>query len=65
MPGTTIKAALKKYEETTGVKPSEAPEIKLIGVYPPIGRKFILMMVTMPVNIFRKDGLQPEPPEQL
>ena len=38
MPGTTIKAALKKFEETTGVKPSEATEIKLIGVYPPIGR---------------------------
>ena len=40
MPGTTIKAALKKFEETTGVKPSEATEIKLIGVYPPIGKKW-------------------------
>ena len=41
MPGTTIKAALKKFEETTGVKPSEATEIKLIGVYPAIGMLYI------------------------
>ena len=33
---TTIKAALKKWEETTGKKAGEAMEVKLIGVYPPI-----------------------------
>ena len=33
---TTIKAALKKWEETTGKKAGEAVEVKLIGVYPPI-----------------------------
>ena len=33
---TTIKAALKKWEETTGKKGNEANEVKLIGVYPPI-----------------------------
>ena len=33
---TTIKAALKKWEETTGKKANEAVEVKLIGVYPPI-----------------------------
>ncbi len=33
---TTIKAALKKWEEATGRKAGEAREIKLIGVYPPI-----------------------------
>ena len=33
---TTIKAALKKWEEASGKKSSEAKEIKLIGVYPPI-----------------------------
>ena len=33
---TTIKAALKKWEEATGRKAGEAKEIKLIGVYPPI-----------------------------
>jgi hypothetical protein len=38
MPGTTIKAALEKFEVTTGVKPSEASEIKMIGVYPYMGR---------------------------
>ena len=35
---TTIKAALKKWEETTGKKASEATEVRLIGVFPPIGR---------------------------
>ena len=45
MPGTTIRAALKKFEETTGVKPSEAAEIKLIGVYPPIGTKKSLLQI--------------------
>ena len=34
---TTIKAALKKWEETTGKKASEATEVRLIGVFPPIG----------------------------
>jgi hypothetical protein len=45
MPGTTIKTikAALIFEETTGVKPSEAAEIKLIGVYPPI------------VNIYNKE----------
>ena len=33
---TTIKAALKKWEEASGKKSAEAKEIKLIGVYPPI-----------------------------
>lgn len=33
---TTIKAALRKWEEATGKKAGEAKEIKLIGVYPPI-----------------------------
>ena len=33
---TTIKAALKRWEEATGKKAGEAKEIKLIGVYPPI-----------------------------
>ena len=33
---TTIKQALKKWEETTGKKAGEATEVKLIGVYPPI-----------------------------
>ena len=33
---TTIKAALKKWEEATGRKAGEAKEIKLIGVYTPI-----------------------------
>ena len=37
MPGTAIKAALKKYEETTGSRPQDSTEIKLIGVWPPIG----------------------------
>ncbi|XP_040583847.1 dynein axonemal light chain 1 [Lepeophtheirus salmonis] len=33
---TTIKAAIKKWEEASGQKAGEAIEIKLIGVYPPI-----------------------------
>ncbi|QQP55246.1 Uncharacterized protein FKW44_008374 [Caligus rogercresseyi] len=33
---TTIKAAIKKWEEASGQKAGEAMEIKLIGVYPPI-----------------------------
>ena len=33
---TTIKAALKKWEEATGRKAGMAEEIKLIGVSPPI-----------------------------
>ena len=33
---TSIKAALKKWEEATGRKAGESKEIKLIGVYPPI-----------------------------
>lgn len=33
---TSIKQALKKWEEATGRKAAEAKEIKLIGVYPPI-----------------------------
>ena len=33
---TTIKAAIKKWEEATAKKAAEAKEIKLIGVYPPI-----------------------------
>lgn len=35
---TTVKAAIKKWEEATGKKAAEAKEIKLIGVYPPIGK---------------------------
>ena len=33
---TSIKQALKKWEEATGRKAAEAKEIKLIGVSPPI-----------------------------
>lgn len=33
---TTIKAAIKKWEEASGNKASESKEIKLIAVYPPI-----------------------------
>ncbi len=33
---TTIKQALKKWEEAMGKKAADAKEIKLIGVYPPI-----------------------------
>ena len=33
---TTIKLALKKWEESNGKKAAEANEIKLIGLYPPI-----------------------------
>lgn len=33
---TTIKQALKKWEEGTGRKAADSKEIKLIGVYPPI-----------------------------
>ena len=33
---TTIKVALKKWEEANGKKAAEANEIKLIGLYPPI-----------------------------
>ena len=35
---TTIKAALKKWEEATGKRATEAKAIKLIGIYPPIER---------------------------
>ena len=35
---TTIKNALKKWEEATGRKAGEAREIKLIAQYPPIER---------------------------
>jgi hypothetical protein len=37
---TTIKQALKKWEEATGRKSGESKEIKLIGVYPPIEKVF-------------------------
>ena len=33
---TTIKTALKKWEEATATKAGDAKEVKLIGVYPPI-----------------------------
>uniref|UniRef100_A0A5K4F343 Uncharacterized protein n=1 Tax=Schistosoma mansoni TaxID=6183 RepID=A0A5K4F343_SCHMA len=33
---TTIKEAIKKWEEKTGQKASEATEVKLYGQYPPI-----------------------------
>ena len=33
---TTIKTALKKWEEASGKKAAEATDIKLIGQYPPI-----------------------------
>ena len=36
MPGTSIKSALKKWEEANGMKPGESKEIKLTGIYPPI-----------------------------
>ena len=38
---TTIKQALKKWEETTGKKAYEATEVKLIGVYPPIEKVWL------------------------
>ena len=41
---TTIKAALKKWEEATGRKAGEAKEIKLIGVYPPIEKMEVQLM---------------------
>ena len=48
---TTIKQALKKWEEATGKKGSEATEVKLIGVYPPIekvrGKNVSHTMVSM------------------
>ena len=37
---TTIKQALKKWEEATQRKAAEAKEIKLVGVSPPIGKIF-------------------------
>ena len=30
--GSTCKAALKKFEESTGTRAAECPEIRLIGV---------------------------------
>ena len=33
---SSIKQAIRKWEEATGQKASESTEIKLIGVYPPI-----------------------------
>ena len=39
---TTIKQALKKWEEATGKKAAEATEVKLIGVYPPIEKVQLL-----------------------
>ena len=43
---TTIKQALKKWEEATGKKGSDATEVKLIGVYPPIEKVlWILLML--------------------
>ena len=40
---TTIKQALKKWEEATGKKGSEATEVKLIGVYPPIEKVMLTL----------------------
>ncbi|XP_069988136.1 dynein axonemal light chain 1 isoform X2 [Penaeus vannamei] len=34
--GTTVREALKQWEEGTGQKAAEALEVKLIGLYPPI-----------------------------
>ncbi|XP_042205370.1 dynein axonemal light chain 1-like isoform X2 [Homarus americanus] len=34
--GTTIREALRQWEENTGEKATEAVEVKLIGIYPPI-----------------------------
>ncbi|XP_042879681.1 dynein axonemal light chain 1-like [Penaeus japonicus] len=34
--GTTVREALKQWEEGTGQKAGEALEVKLIGLYPPI-----------------------------
>ena len=48
---TTIKQALKKWEETTGKKAYEATEVKLIGVYPPI-EKVYSYNVTVRLIIF-------------
>lgn len=36
--GITVKDALKKWENASGVNASDAVEIKLIGCYPPIDR---------------------------
>lgn len=34
--GTSLREALKQWEENTGEKAAEALEVKLIGVQPPI-----------------------------
>ncbi|XP_069180603.1 dynein axonemal light chain 1 [Procambarus clarkii] len=34
--GTTIREALRQWEENTGERAAEATEVKLIGLYPPI-----------------------------
>ena len=47
---TTIKQALKKWEEATGKKGAEATEVKLIGVYPPIEK------VTFETLLFPNSG---------
>ena len=43
---TTIKQALKKWEEATGKKAAEATEVKLIGVYPPIEKVKSLLFLS-------------------
>ena len=43
---TTIKQALKKWEEATGKKAAEATEVKLIGVYPPIEKVKLLLFLS-------------------
>ena len=42
---TTIKQALKKWEEATGKKGSDATEVKLIGVYPPIEKVWWILLM--------------------
>ena len=36
--GTSIREAIKKWEQATGKKPEEADEVKLVGLIPPIDR---------------------------
>ena len=53
---TTIKQALKKWEEATGKKGSEATEVKLIGVYPPIEKVKLSVFHPLSLEYIRQIG---------
>ena len=53
---TTIKQALKKWEEATGKKGSEATEVKLIGVYPPIEKVKLSVFNPLSLEYIRQIG---------